>query len=55
MSDLDKEMILEGHAHITRMERLEKERSKREKSGKPSVEGSRITTFGGGGEVFPSY
>jgi hypothetical protein len=38
MSESDKETILEGHAHITRMVWLKKERSKREKSGKPSVE-----------------
>jgi hypothetical protein len=38
MSDSDKETILEGYAHITRMKWLKKERSKREKSSKSSVE-----------------
>jgi hypothetical protein len=33
LSESDKETILEGHAHITRMEWLKKERSKHEKHG----------------------
>jgi hypothetical protein len=38
LSETDKETIFKGHAHITKMEWLKKERSKREKHSKPSVE-----------------
>jgi hypothetical protein len=38
MSESDKETILEDYAHITKMEWFKKERGKREKTGKPSVE-----------------